>query len=105
MVKCGSGEKRLIVEKTMEANGTVMITGTISKDAGVGGMEGVRAVGRMRGRTENLVRRRERPIASGMASASSSAKLGLDGSSWRSGVLVCNASMTVSPQYRIPELT
>lgn len=94
VVRCGSGEKRLMVENTIEANGMVMMTGTIKSDAGVGGIDGVKAVGRMRGSTENLVRRSERPTASGMASASSSARLGLAGRNCRSGVLVCKASRT-----------
>lgn len=88
MVRCGSGEKRFNVENTIEANGMVMMTGTIKSEAGVGGIEGVNAVGLISGRTENLVRSKERPTASGIASASSSAKLGLAGRSCRSGVLV-----------------
>jgi len=83
-----SGAKKLRVENTIEANGTVRMNGTRRREAGLEGREGVRAVGRSRGRIENLVRRRERPIASGIASGNSSPRDGPVGSRFRRGVRV-----------------
>ena len=87
-MRCISGAKKLSVEKTIEANGTVRMNGTRRSEAGLAGSDGVTAVGRRRGRIENLVRRRERPIASGIASGSSSLRDGPLGRSDNNGVRV-----------------
>jgi hypothetical protein len=88
VVRYISGAKKLSVENTIEANGTVRINGTRRRDAGFAGRDGVMAVGRRRGRIENLVRRRERPIASGIASGSSSLRDGPFGRKDKRGVRV-----------------
>jgi hypothetical protein len=82
----------LSVENTIEANGTVRMNGTRRREAGFEGMEGVRAVGRSRGRIENLVRRSERPIASGIANGNSSPRDGPVGKNRRREVRVCRVS-------------
>lgn len=70
-----------------EANGTAKIKGTNIKELGVGGsvLEDEEC---KRGRTENRVRSRVRPIASGSARGSSRARDGLAGSMRRIGVRV-----------------
>lgn len=87
-MRCISGAKKLSVENTIEANGTVRMNGTSRRDAGFAGREGVRAVGRKRGRIENFVRRRERPIASGIARGSSRLSEGPFGRNDKRGVRV-----------------
>jgi hypothetical protein len=90
----------LRVENTIEANGTVKINGTSRRDAGFAGREGVRAVGRRRGRIENLVRRKERPIASGIAKGSSRPREGPFGRREIRGVRVWITSV-ISPEPEI----
>lgn len=70
-----------------EANGTAKIKGTKIKELGVGRsvLEDEEC---KRGRTENRVRSRVRPIASGSARKSSNASDGLAGSIRRIGVRV-----------------
>jgi hypothetical protein len=82
----------LSVENTIEANGTAKMNGTRRSEAGLGGRDGVKAVGRRRGRMENWVRRSERPIASGMARGSSRPRDGPEGRSCRRGVRVWSTS-------------
>ena len=83
----------------MEANGTVRMNGTRRRDAGFAGNDGVMAVGRRRGRIENLVRRRERPIASGIARGSSSLRDGPFGRKDKRGVRVWITSAISSDPF------
>ena len=99
VVRWISGAKKLRVENTIDANGTVKMNGTSRREAGLAGKEGVRDVGRSRGRIENFVRSSERPIASGIASGNSRPREGPLGRSVRSGVRVCKTS-TVSFRIR-----
>lgn len=76
-----------MAEKMREANGTAKIKGTKIKELGVGRsvLEDEEC---KRGRTENRVRSRVRPMASGSARRSSIARDGLAGSMRWIGVRV-----------------
>lgn len=82
----GVGEKKLVAEKMMDANGTARMKGVSMSEVGVRGREGFGAWSR--GTIEKRVRRSARPIASGMAIGSSTAREGREGRSWRRGVRV-----------------
>jgi hypothetical protein len=86
----GVGEKKLVAEKMMDANGTARMKGVSTSEVGVRGREGFGAC--RRGTIEKRVRRSARPIASGMARGSSTARDGRDGRSWRRGVRVWTMS-------------
>jgi hypothetical protein len=92
VVRCISGSKKLRVENTIDANGTVRMNGTRRREAGLAGSVGVREVGRSKGRIENLVRRSERPIASGIANGNSSPSEGPLGRRDLMGVRVWSTS-------------
>jgi hypothetical protein len=84
----GEGEKKLIPEKMMLAKGTARMNGVRRSVDGVGGRELAPGVGWSKGTTENCVRRRARPIASGNESRSSRPSDGCEGRRLMSGVRV-----------------
>lgn len=80
-----------MVENIKEAKGTARMNGTRIRVVGVGGkvaVEGRLGEGWRIGSRPNWIRRRVRPMASGRERRSSSPRVGLEGSSWRSGVRV-----------------
>ncbi len=79
------------VENEILANGTARMKGTNKSVVGVFGRteEGEWR----RGKMENLVKRRVRPIASGRDKRSSLPRVGLEGKKRRRGVRVCRASI------------
>lgn len=89
----GLAEKRFAPVKARAANGEARINGMRMREVGVGIMRKEPDVWCIKGMMEKRVRRRVRPIASGMERRSSRPRVGLDGMSLWKEVCVCIRSI------------